>query len=233
MFLTKTQKRILDIVIAGGIDELSNAERMFFEQIDREFKAENGYSARDTQKVMLYRQFRKEMDEWNRRICCNPFKTRTEYDKFNEELDEWFFKQTEENQLEFCNAGYGEMLSMLGQCIEQNPCQPWQWEKGDIIAPAGALVSSMEDLLKFAKMNMDGSLPYADMLHQKYADGEKSFDQGLAWRIKKGTDISFHVGSAGAFSCILAMDRKKKQAAVIGLNYALVDIEEAAFSMLE
>lgn len=123
--------------------------------------------------------------------------------------------------------------SWTGYDKKGNPCQPWQWEKGDIIAPAGALLSSMEDLLKFAKMNMDGTLPYVDMLHQKYAEGEKTFDQGLAWRIKKGTDISFHVGSAGAFSCILAMDRKKKQAAVIGLNYALVDIEEAAFSMLD
>ncbi len=65
--------------------------------------------------------------------------------------------------------------------------------------------------------------------HQK---GEKSFDQGLAWRLKKDSDISYHVGSAGAFSCILAMDRKKKTAAAIGLNYALVDIEQAAFSLL-
>ncbi len=113
-----------------------------------------------------------------------------------------------------------------------NPCKPWQWEKSDIIAPAGAMISSMEDLLRFAQKNMDGSLPYLDVLHRSYAEGEKNFDQGLAWRLKKNTDISYHVGSAGAFSCILAMDRKKKKAAVIGLNYALVDIEEMAFSFL-
>ena len=113
-----------------------------------------------------------------------------------------------------------------------NLCRPWQWERTDIIAPAGALLSSMEDLLKFAQMNLDGSHPYLAMCHQKYAEGEKTFDQGLAWRIKKGTSISYHVGNAGGFSCILAIDFASHTAAAIGLNYAMVEIEEAAFSLL-
>ncbi len=122
---------------------------------------------------------------------------------------------------------------MTGYDKKGNPCQPWQWEPTDIIAPAGALLSSMEDLLKFARLNMDGSHPYLSMCHEKLAEGEETFDQGLAWRVKKDSDISYHVGNAGAFSCILAMDRKSHQAVAIGLNYALVDIEEVAFSILE
>lgn len=113
-----------------------------------------------------------------------------------------------------------------------NPCKPWQWESTDAIAPAGAMLSSAEDLLKFAAMNMDGTLPYTDMMFKPYASGEKTFEQGLAWRLKKNSDICFHVGSAGAFSCILAIDRTKKRAAVIELNYALVEIEDLAFSLL-
>ena len=124
-------------------------------------------------------------------------------------------------------------LHWTGYDKKENPCKPWQWENTDIIAPAGAMVSSVEDLLAFAKYNMDGTLPYVDILHQKYAEGEKTFDQGLAWRIKKDSNISFHVGSAGAFSAILAMDRTSHKAVVIALNYALVDgIEDLAFSML-
>lgn len=123
--------------------------------------------------------------------------------------------------------------TMTGYDKKGNPCKPWQWERTDIVAPAGALLSSMEDLLKFARMNLDGSLPYLALCHEKYAPGEKSFDQGLAWRLKKDSAISYHVGNAGAFSCILAIDREKQQAAVIGLNHALVDIEQAAFSLLE
>lgn len=95
------------------------------------------------------------------------------------------------------------------------------------------MLSTAEELLKFAEMNMDGSLPYLDIMFKKYADGEKTFDQGLAWRLKKNSDICYHVGNAGTFSCILAMDRKKKKAAFIGLNYALVEIEELAFKLLE
>lgn len=122
--------------------------------------------------------------------------------------------------------------TFVGYDKKENPCLPWQWENTDVIAPAGAMLSSAEDLLQFTSMNMDGSLPYLDILFEKYADGEKNFDQGLAWRLKKNSDICYHVGSAGAFSCILAIDRKKKAAAFIGLNYALVEIEKLAFSLL-
>ncbi len=121
---------------------------------------------------------------------------------------------------------------MTGYDRKGQPAQPWQWERTDIIAPAGALLSSMEDLLKFAELNMDGSHPYLALCHEKYADGEKTFDQGLAWRLKKDSSISYHVGNAGAFSCILAMDHDKNKAVAIGLNYALVDIEKLAFQLL-
>lgn len=122
--------------------------------------------------------------------------------------------------------------NFIGFDKKGNPCKAWQWERTDIIAPAGAMLSSAKDMLKFAEMNMDGSLPYLDIMFEKYAEGEKTFDQGLAWRLKKDSDICYHVGNAGAFSCILAMDRKKKKAAFIGLNYAMVEIEELAFALL-
>ena len=121
---------------------------------------------------------------------------------------------------------------MTGYDKKGNACKPWQWENVDIIAPAGALLSSMEDLLKFAKLNLDGLHPYLDICHKKYADGDKNFDQGLAWRVKKDSQISYHVGNAGAFTCVLAIDRAVGNAVAIGLNYALVDVEELAFSML-
>lgn len=122
--------------------------------------------------------------------------------------------------------------SMTGYDKKGQPALPWQWESTDIIAPAGALCSSMEDLLKFAEMNMNRSHPYLELCHEKHAGGEKAFDQGLAWRLKKDSNISYHVGNAGSFSCILAMDREAKNAVAIGLNYALVDIEKLAFQLL-
>lgn len=123
--------------------------------------------------------------------------------------------------------------NFVGYDKKGNPCQPWKWERSDIIAPAGALLSSMEDLLQFAQIHYEGNNPYLMLCHKKYADGEKTFDQGLAWRLKKNSSISYHVGNAGSFSCILAMDLEKKTAVAIGLNYALVDIEELAFQILE
>lgn len=122
---------------------------------------------------------------------------------------------------------------LIGYDKNGNPCKAWQWERTDIIAPAGAMLSSMEDLLRFAKINMDGDHSYLDICHQKHATGQKGFDQGLAWRLKKKSNISYHVGNAGAFSCILAMDREKKIAVAIGMNYAMVDIEDLAFEILK
>ena len=126
-----------------------------------------------------------------------------------------------------------ENSDMTGYDKKENPCKPWQWERSDIIAPAGALLASMEDLLRFAQMNMDGSRPYMEMCHRAHAGGEKDFDQGLAWRLKKGTAISYHVGNAGAFSCMLALDRQKKTAVAVGMNYALAEIEKPTFAMLD
>lgn len=121
---------------------------------------------------------------------------------------------------------------MLGYDKKDQPCNCWPWDKADIVAPAGALLSSVEDLLKFARQQMDGSKPYLEVCHQRHADGEKSFESGLAWRLEKGTNISWHDGAAGAYSAFVGLDREKKTAVALAVNYGLVDTKELAFSIL-
>ena len=123
-------------------------------------------------------------------------------------------------------------IDLAGYDKKDQPCRCWQWEKGDIIAPAGALNATVSDLLDFAKINMDGSLPYLYMCHQFQAPLDKDNDSGLAWRLYKKQPVSWHTGSAGSFSCWLGFNRLTKTAVSVGINYGLVNAEQIGFSIL-
>lgn len=116
---------------------------------------------------------------------------------------------------------------------KDKPCNCWPWDSGDMIAPAGALLSDVEDLLEFARLQMDGSRPWLDICHERHGAGEKTYESGLAWRLEKGTNISWHDGAAGAYSAFVGLDREKKTAVAITVNYGLVDTKTLAFSIFE
>ena len=122
-------------------------------------------------------------------------------------------------------------VDITGYDRKGNPCSTWQWEKSDIIMAAGALNSTAADMLKYAAIQMDDSRPYLDLCHQVQGEGEKGFRSGLAWRL---TDdgISWHTGSAGAFSAWLGLSRRNRTAVFIGTNYALLDVENPGLDLL-
>ncbi|MBQ1368347.1 MAG: beta-lactamase family protein [Firmicutes bacterium] len=124
-------------------------------------------------------------------------------------------------------------VPMIGYDLKDQPSSCWQWEKGDIIAPAGALNATMDDLLEFARINLDGRFPYLAMCHEVHGPCERNANSGLAWRLEKDAPISWHVGNAGAFSAFLGFDREKKTAVAIGINYGLVDPQPLGFSILK
>ncbi|MBO4382902.1 MAG: beta-lactamase family protein [Clostridia bacterium] len=123
-------------------------------------------------------------------------------------------------------------IDMLGYDKKDNPCRNWQWEKEDVIAPAGALNSTASDMLKFAQMNLDGSLPYAAVCHEKHGEIDKKSDSGLAWRLDRKDPISWHTGSAGPFSAWLGLNRETGNAVFVAVNYGLVPAEDIGFSIL-
>lgn len=122
---------------------------------------------------------------------------------------------------------------LTGYDRKDQPCRCWQWERTDAIAPAGALNASAEDLLDFAQKNLDGSLPYLALCHEKHGPCEKNADSGLAWRLEKDCPISWHTGSAGAFSAWLGLNRETGTAVAVAVNYGLVNAEQIGFSILK
>ena len=124
-------------------------------------------------------------------------------------------------------------VDLPGYDKKDQPCRCWQWEKTDVIAPAGALNATVEDLLKFAQINLDGSLPYLSLCHEIHGPCEKNANSGLAWRLEKDRPISWHGGAAGAFSACLGLDREAKTATAVAVNYGLVNAEQIGFSILK
>ena len=123
-------------------------------------------------------------------------------------------------------------IDLPGYDKKDNECRCWQWNKDDIIAPAGALNAAVRDLLDFADRNIDGSLPYLSLCHEVHGSIDENTDNGLAWRLDRKQTISWHTGSAGAFSCWLGLNRETKTAVAVGINYGLVKAEQIGFSIL-
>ena len=124
-------------------------------------------------------------------------------------------------------------VEMPGYDRKDQPCRCWQWEKEDVVAPAGALNASVGDLLEFARINLDGSLPYLSMCHEIHGPCEKNANSGLAWRLEKDLPISWHTGAAGAFNAFIGLNREKKTAVAVAVNYGLVNAEQIGFSILK
>ena len=123
-------------------------------------------------------------------------------------------------------------VGLVGFDRKDRPCSCWKWEKEDVIAPAGALNSTVSDLLDFAKINLDGSLPYLAMCHEVHGPCEKNAESGIAWRLEKDIPVSWHTGAAGAFNAFIGLNRETKTAVAVAVNYGLVNAEQIGFSIL-
>ncbi|MBQ4289072.1 MAG: beta-lactamase family protein [Clostridia bacterium] len=124
-------------------------------------------------------------------------------------------------------------VELTGYDKKDQACRCWQWDRNDAIAPAGALNSTSSDLLDFAAINLEGTLPYLTVCHEVHGPCEKNANSGLAWRLEKDAPISWHTGSAGAFSAWLGLNREAHTAVTVAINYGLVDAEGIGFSILK
>jgi len=96
----------------------------------------------------------------------------------------------------------------------------YTWDENNLISPAGALSSTAEDMLQYAKMNITGEREYFTLCHEKYASLTKDYDMGLGWWLhKKNNNIVLHGGTTGCFDTFVGFDKEKKTAVVFLPNY--------------
>ena len=90
------------------------------------------------------------------------------------------------------------------------------------MSSAGAISSTVDDLLKYAKINIDEEKPYLSLCHKKHGNGNKKYDMGFGWwLLKKNNHVILHGGGTGCFSSFLGIDKEKKVASVVLANYRL------------
>ncbi|MFJ6208775.1 serine hydrolase domain-containing protein [Lysinibacillus sp. NPDC092081] len=120
---------------------------------------------------------------------------------------------------------------------KNNDCGNWKWNKENLMSPAGAISSTADDLLKYAKININEDKPYLSLCHDKHGSGKsKKYDMGLGWwLLKKNNNVMLHGGGTGCFSSFLGIDKEKKVASVVLANYRLGrnDDEKIGISLLE
>jgi len=107
----------------------------------------------------------------------------------------------------------------------------WGLGAEDYLAPAGNIASNAEDLLEFAKMNIEESPEYLRLCHVRYDMKSKHSDMGLGWWIDfKNPNVFYHGGNVDGFAGMLAFDKKKKGAVVILANTAYFKERESLFA---
>jgi len=142
------------------------------------------------------------------------------------------------NELGLKNTYLGTIdgKNIKGFNSKNEDCGNWKWEN-NLYAPAGAISSTAEDLLVYAKMNMYEEKPYFSLCHQKHAKVSKTLGMGLGWAQtlfqKSKNTILWHNGGTGCFLTFLGFDKEKKTAAVVLSNYNLLNVDKLGFLILE
>ena len=86
-------------------------------------------------------------------------------------------------------------------------------------APAGALLSSVKDMSKFAQANFNND-PILELQRKKTFQYKEDIDIALGWLIfnKDGEKIYWHNGGTGGYTSAMALNIEKKTGAVILSN---------------
>ena len=109
--------------------------------------------------------------------------------------------------------------------------QYWDWAENGAYLPAGALTSTIEDMLEYARLHMYGTPAYLRETHKELAKigfnamsaanaalGARMDAIGAVWKIDERHGIVWHDGATGRYNCYLGIDPEKRLAAVVLSN---------------
>ena len=104
----------------------------------------------------------------------------------------------------------------------------WEWTAGDTYMAAGALVSNVEDTLKYAQLQLDGEGVFARchesmaVINASDAKNKKldiNLDEaGAAWMLDRENGFIWHNGGTGDYNCWLGICPETRTAAVVLSN---------------
>jgi CubicO group peptidase (beta-lactamase class C family) len=105
----------------------------------------------------------------------------------------------------------------------------WDWAENDAYMPAGALTSTIEDMLKYAQIQMKEVPKYLSETHEVLAQINATTSinsrmdirmdsMGATWIIDSKNNIIWHNGGTGNYNSYLGFDRDRQIAVVILSN---------------
>ncbi|MBT0810439.1 serine hydrolase [Litoribacter ruber] len=109
----------------------------------------------------------------------------------------------------------------------------------DVLSGAGGVLSTLEDLVKFAKANFNEDDKVLALLRESTHSINNTMDMGLGWHILKsqnGNNAYWHNGGTGGYSSSMVIDPVKKTAVIIlsnvsGLSSKKENIDKLCFEL--
>lgn len=132
-------------------------------------------------------------------------------------ISEKIFKEFGMEQSTFGNENVEQFLV---KGLDKNGHQVSFWDM-DAMAPAGAILSTTEDLSLFVKAHFEVGNDALTLSRKRTHTVNKNMDIALGWHIIKansGEVLYWHNGATGGFTSSLAMDVNEKTAVVILSN---------------
>ncbi len=110
-----------------------------------------------------------------------------------------------------------------------NLSEYWNWETDDGYIPAGALTSTISDMLNYIELQISGDIPYISHSHEtvaqinattkQYEKMDIRMDQAaMGWMIDLKNNIIWHNGGTSNFNSYVAFDKNKQIGVVILSN---------------
>lgn len=105
----------------------------------------------------------------------------------------------------------------------------WNWAPGDGYMPAGALTSTVGDMMQYIALQMNNKISYLALGQKTYATADASTNQykkmnihidsvGLAWMIDSQNGFFWHNGGTSGFNSYVAFDPVRKVGVVVLSN---------------
>lgn len=93
----------------------------------------------------------------------------------------------------------------------------WQWQATDAFLPAGALTSTISDLLQYLRLHMTEALPYP-------AGSRELLDRvpavGLGWMMDAKENLFYHSGGTSHFSSFAAFNPREQFGVAVLANFS-------------
>lgn len=95
---------------------------------------------------------------------------------------------------------------------------PWEWDKNNPYIAGGGMVSNLEDMLAYAKIQLQSDMPQVIASQKIYTPSfSKNSNIGtcLGWHTYKKSNQLWHVGGVGAFRTSVIINRRLGYAVVV------------------